>query len=194
VARGGPARRRLLYAGQLADRKGIRPFLAALREWAAANPQQQIELWIAGHGALQPWLAAFEAPPNLAMTLLGHVPFDELPAVYAQCGILVFPTLADEWGLVVNEAMASGLPVLGSRYSQAVEELVEDGVNGWVFDPDDPAATQRALDSVFETSNSRLDQMRLAARRRVETLTPEGAAEQIAKVIERVSEPGVAGS
>ena len=51
-------------------------------------------------------------------------------------GVLVFPTLADEWGLVVNEALAAGVPVLGSLYSQAVEELVRDGENGWTFRPD----------------------------------------------------------
>ena len=53
--------------------------------------------------------------------------------VYAKASLFAFPTLADEWGVVVNEAMAAGLPVLGSIYSQAVEELVEDGVSGWVF-------------------------------------------------------------
>ena len=60
---------------------------------------------------------------------------ERMAEVYAKASLFAFPTLADEWGVVVNEAMAAGLPVLGSIYSQAVEELVEDGVSGWVFRP-----------------------------------------------------------
>lgn len=192
--RSGPARRRLLYAGQLSERKGIQPFLAALGEWAAAHPAEEVELWLAGDGPLRGWLEAFAAPPNLTLQLLGPVPYDELPAVYARCGVFVFPTLADEWGLVVNEALAAGLPVLGSSYSQAVEELVDDGVNGWVFAPGDRGALQRALDVVLRTPGRRLEEMGAAARRRVEALTPDWAAEQIVRVIQRVSEPDPAGA
>ena len=59
---------------------------------------------------------------------------------------MLFPTLSDTWGLVVNEAMAMGLPVLGSVKSQAVTELIEDGVSGWWFDPTSPQDLERAVD------------------------------------------------
>lgn len=88
--------------------------------------------------------------------------------------------------LVVNEAMAAGVPVLGSRYSQAVEELVEDGVNGWVFSPDDPDDFDAALQRAIETPRPVLLEMGEAARRTVAHLTPQWAAERIADVIESV--------
>ncbi len=99
--------------------------------------------------------------------------------MFEQGGILVFPTLSDEWGLVVNEAMAAGLPVLGSRYSEAVEEMVETDVTGgnsartmqrrW---------TRRSIKPcVFPTSSSNL--MRSAARERAAAFAPEKVADQV---------------
>lgn len=48
--------------------------------------------------------------------------------------LLLFPTLKDPWGLVANEALASGVPVLISSVAGAAEELVIDGFNGFVLD------------------------------------------------------------
>src|SRR5215211_554937 len=93
--------------------------------------------------------------------------------------MLVFPTLADEWGLVVNEAMACGLPVLGSTYSQAVEELVEDGTNGWVFRPDSHEATFNALDRALRTPHEVLQGMRESARNKVSELDPDVVAQRV---------------
>ena len=61
----------------------------------------------------------------------------ELPAFYADAGAFVHPALSEPWGLVINEAMASGLPILSSGNVGAAEELVQEGVNGFSFDPDD---------------------------------------------------------
>ena len=84
---------------------------------------------------------------------MGYAAHDSLPTIYGSAGALVLPSLFDEWGLVVNEAMASGLPVLGSRYSQAVEEMVTDGRTGWCFDPLRPATVADALDKIFSASD-----------------------------------------
>jgi glycosyltransferase involved in cell wall biosynthesis len=62
---------------------------------------------------------------------------EELPFFYAGAGAFIHPALSEPWGLVINEAMASGLPVLSSRNVGAAEELVQEGVNGFSFDPDD---------------------------------------------------------
>src|SRR5207249_4625429 len=98
-------------------------------------------------------------------------------------GILAFPTLADEWGIVVNEALASGLPVLGRVYSQAVEELVRDGKNGWTFRPDRSDELFAALDRALTAPKTRLDEMRAEARRSVEHLTAEFVGQRIVDAI-----------
>jgi glycosyltransferase involved in cell wall biosynthesis len=61
----------------------------------------------------------------------------ELRDFYAGAGVFIHPALSEPWGLVINEAMASGLPILTSNNVGAAEELVREGVNGFSFDPED---------------------------------------------------------
>lgn len=174
---------RLLYVGTLAEHKGVRRFAAQLAAWACANPSRAVEVWWLGDGALRPWLEGAALPGNLSQRLLGAVQYGEVAGFYAQCDALALPSLRDEWGLVVNEALASGLPVLGSIYSQAVEEMIEEGRTGWVFDPLSDASARAALDRMFAVTPEEMARMRAAARRRVSQLTPARAAQRIAAAI-----------
>lgn len=177
---------RLLYVGQLVERKGLVPFLSTLSRWAADHTDRRLEVWLVGDGPLRPTIEALSLAPNIALRCWGNVAYAELPSVYTQAGILMFPTLADEWGLVVNEAMASGLPVLGSVYSQAVEELVVDGLTGWSFHPDKPSEMYDALNRAFSTPTDELNRMRLNSRERTKHLTPELVANSILQAIQYV--------
>ena len=184
LARPSSARRRFLYCGQLTQRKGLVPFVSHLAAFARAHPNQALEMWFAGDGPLRAELAEFRRPDNLDFAFLGNVPYDRLPEVYGQAGILVFPTLADEWGLVVVEAMAAGLPVLGSLYSQAVEDLVTDGVNGWTFRPDHALDLRSALNRAVGAPVEEIDRMGRHARNRVRDLTPELMSRQMMTAME----------
>jgi len=183
LQRGYVESRRLLYVGQLIERKGLIPFLSVLSSWAKAHATAEVEFWIVGDGAARTALQEVALPPNLVLHFFGNVPYEKVETFYAQAGILVLPTLADEWGLVVNEAMASGLPVLGSLYSQAVQELVEDGVTGWTFHPDRADEMYTAVDRALSTGEDRLEEMRVSATTRVEYLTPDYLAERILEAI-----------
>lgn len=125
-------------------------------------------------------------PANLHQRFTGHLDYQTLAALYADSGALVLPTLFDEWGLVVNEALASGLPVLGSVLSQAVEELVRDGVTGWLFDPTRPDSLRRPLDCFLDAPEASLAAVRAAARRRGLAITVDDATDRIAGLVERV--------
>lgn len=72
--------------------------------------------------------------------LPGFRQIDELPRFYAHAGAFVHASTTEQWGLVVNEAMASGLPVIVSNRCGCAPDLVKDGENGWAFDPLDEAA------------------------------------------------------
>ena len=61
---------------------------------------------------------------------------EELPSLYQSAKIFLFPTKADVWGVVANEACAAGLPVLITPYAGAADELVIDGKNGFVRELD----------------------------------------------------------
>lgn len=183
LARPPESAHRLLYVGQLIERKGLAPFIAALATWASEHPDRNVTFDIAGSGPLHGELAALQTPPNLSLNFLGDRDYSALAAVYASAGIFVLPTLADEWGLVVNEAMSAGLPVLGSVYSQAVEELCREGENGWMFRPDSPSEMVDAIDRALTTPAERLDAMRAGARASVECLTPEYAVERVLQAV-----------
>lgn len=178
--------RRLLYIGQLSTRKGILPFVKSLSRWLSEHPETNCELWIAGDGPLRSTLENTPVSPRLTLRLLGNVAYENLPKLYAQCGILVFPTLADEWGVVVNEALAAGVPVLGSVYSQAVEELVSDGLDGWTFRPDHPDEVNFGLDRMMSVDGHHLAQMRSKCRARIRPLTPEYGAKCFLEAIKFV--------
>lgn len=178
---------KLLYVGQLVERKGVEPFMAIIREWGAKYPERQLEFWLVGDGPLRKTIEEFSLPQNVSLRLLGSVPYTELPQFYRQAGVFVFPTLADEWGLVVNEAMAAGLPVLGSLYSQSVEELVTDGETGWTFRPDRPKEMLAALERAMNAPREELDIMRVKARQASQDITPELVSDRFLDAINYVS-------
>jgi len=84
---------------------------------------------------------------------LGFVHREELPEIYALAEGLIFPTHSDPWGLVVNEAMACGLPVIVTSVAGCTLDLVQDGWNGFVVPPRDASALARATASLAETPN-----------------------------------------
>jgi glycosyltransferase involved in cell wall biosynthesis len=188
ITRGPESAARLLYVGQLIERKGLLQFLKVLSSWAALHRNRAVEFLMAGSGPLQEKLKSFTTPPNLKLVFLGNVDYQELPAVYADAGIFVLPSLADNWAVVVNEAMAAGLPVLGSTYAQAVSELVQDGRNGWTFRPDAGDEMFEALDRCMLMTPEELDTMRLQARASAARLTPDYVASLIEHAILSVAE------
>ena len=77
--------------------------------------------------------------------LPGFCQIEILPRFYAYACCFVHPAISEPWGLVINEAMASGLPVLCSANTGAAEELVVEGLNGMTFNPLDVNSISRAL-------------------------------------------------
>lgn len=77
--------------------------------------------------------------------LPGWVTFEMLPAYYGLAGTFVHASTRDTWGVVVNEAMAAGLPVIVSRRCGSASELVHDSRNGFTFDPENRAELSELL-------------------------------------------------
>jgi glycosyltransferase involved in cell wall biosynthesis len=108
----------------------------------------------------------------------------ELQAFYAGAGAFVHPALEEPWGLVINEAMASGLPVLSSRNVGAAEELVVDGKTGFLFDPRDVNSIAESLFKMFSMSEPARRKMGVEARQMLERKAPSRAfGEGLAKVL-----------
>ena len=108
----------------------------------------------------------------------------ELPAFYAGAGAFVHPALEEPWGLVINEAMASGLPVLSSRNVGAAEELVVDAETGYVFDPMNIEEMADAMAKVVRLPSEARSRMGRSAREMVECKVPTRAfGEGLAKCL-----------
>jgi glycosyltransferase involved in cell wall biosynthesis len=132
----------VLYVGSLVSRKGLSYVLDALTQVG-----NQAHLHVVGGGPCEDALRSQAEASDLA----GRVHFwgarhpEELPLYYALADLFVFPSLYDVWGLVLNEAMACGLPVVASPLAGATRDLVEEGTNGFVVDPRDVPALAAAL-------------------------------------------------
>ena len=177
---------RLLYTGQLIERKGLNLFLQQLSRWCSVHQEKSVLLSVVGSGEQLDQLERIELPLNLQIDFKGSMGFEQLPSQYHDAELYVYPTLADEWGLVVNEAMIAGLPVLGSRFSQAVEELVVDGVNGWIFTPTDEQDTYNAIERALQTDTKTLEAMSERAVSTVAALTQSAMAKRMSETILQV--------
>jgi glycosyltransferase involved in cell wall biosynthesis len=104
------------------------------RRLCVSNPWQLV---IAGDGELRPDIERerHRLALNAHVILLGAVGYQSIPAYYGLASAFVHASTSEQWGLVVNEALAAGLPVLVSERCGCAEELVIDGENGFCFDP-----------------------------------------------------------
>jgi glycosyltransferase involved in cell wall biosynthesis len=141
-----------LYVGRLAKRKGLTQLLAA---WALFEKQTPDgTLLFVGGGEEEFNLKEQCKRLNLRrVRLVGPVTYDQVALFYAAADFFIIPTLEDNWSLVMPEAMACSLPVLCSKYNGCWPELVQEGVNGWVFDPLEINNTLQALFAAFKNRN-----------------------------------------
>lgn len=137
-----------LYVGRLSPEKGVEVLVRAFAEVEDAT------LIVAGAG---PEEAALRAVASEGVRFLGNVERDELPRWYAAVDAVVVPSLADTWGMALNEAAAAGLPLVAADGAGGAWELVEDGVNGFRVPAGDVAALTAALRRLVEDVQLRRD-------------------------------------
>jgi glycosyltransferase involved in cell wall biosynthesis len=105
--------------------------------------------------------------------LPGFRQLDELPRFYSQAIAFIHASTVDQWGLVVNEAMASGLPVLVSRGCGCAPDLVQNEMNGWTFDPFNEDELADQMIRVAAMSQSKRTEMSIAGQRIIERWGPD---------------------
>jgi phosphatidylinositol alpha 1,6-mannosyltransferase len=131
-----------LYVGRLAAEKRVDFVLEAFRQASAMVPRGVIHLILAGTG---PCEARLKAGAPSEVSFLGFLDRrSRLPDLYANCDAFAFASVTETLGLVVLEAMASGLPVLAVP-AGGVRDHLREGVNGITCDADDPGAMARAM-------------------------------------------------
>ena len=181
-----PERIRLLFTGRLVPQKGLRAFCAELDRWCGDHPARIVSLRFVGEGREDAYLRGLQTHTNLSIEVLPKVPQAALSEYFRQADIYAFPTLSDEWGVSVNEAMIAGLPVLGSIHGQSTLELVEDDITGWSFDLLSRESTYAAIDRALSAPVAQLHAMSHAAKQRIATLAPARLAERAFALIQSI--------
>jgi glycosyltransferase involved in cell wall biosynthesis len=177
LSRIDPDAHRIVYVGELTPCCGAAEFLSTAISWAEANPLVTVEIMWFGEGDILGVLQAQPAPANLNQKFARIPSSNRLATAFAQCGLLVVPNLTEVGQSWIAEALAAGLPVLGSVCDAGVRALVVQNENGWLFDPRGKKQMLTALNAALTTPPERLDQMREVARARVGLLQNEPSGE-----------------
>ncbi len=180
LERGGPF---FLASNRFLPRKNLERLLLAYARYRAASAAPW-GLRLLGDGPLRPELERTVAEHGIeGVVFCGFRQIAELPAYYGLAGAFVHPALADPWGLVVNEAMAAGLPVLVSARAGCAEDLVEDGRNGFTFDPE---RTDRLAELMARVAAPETDRAALGRRSQaiVSGFSPETFARQLGRAVQ----------
>jgi glycosyltransferase involved in cell wall biosynthesis len=147
-----------LYVGRFLPRKGLETLLAAYARYRASAGGKPSDLVLVGGGDHLEAISRMGANIE-GLHFAGPQFGDELCRYYGRAKVLVVPSVSDPWGLVVNEGLASGLPVIVSAGCGAARTLVSEGENGWCFPPEDVAALTELLLRVGASTPEALEQM-----------------------------------
>ncbi|MEQ1749036.1 MAG: glycosyltransferase family 4 protein [Prosthecobacter sp.] len=118
------------------------------------------------------------------VTMPGFKQYNELPEYYARSSAFIHASTTEQWGLVVNEAMACGLPVLVSNRCGCAPDLVREGVNGLTFDPHDCDAIARCMLQLTQLPAETREKMGAASVKMIGHWGPERFAEGLLKSVE----------
>ena len=179
-----PAETTFFFCGQMIARKGLDHLLAAFSALAERRPR--VRLLLAGREAeLLALLAALPEAVRARIEYAGFQPPEELPRYFARADVFILPSRYDGWGVVVNQAIGAGLPVICSDAVGAGYDLVEEGVNGLLF----PAGNAGALAECMERFAARpalAAEWGAASRAKADAWTPDRGAEKWAEVFREV--------
>jgi glycosyltransferase involved in cell wall biosynthesis len=117
---------------------------------------------------------------------LGFVPNDQILSVYPLADCFILPTRSDTWGLVVNEAVVAGCPVMVSKYAGSAGELIEDAISGIVFDPLDQKQFVDKLAFCIQ-NKALLVSYAAKAKEKLQEYNNDVSAKRIANLIEEIN-------
>lgn len=145
----------IFFCGQLIERKGVAELLHAFAYFQSGR--DDATLVIAGTGNRGRIFKAAAHRLGIAHKVrwLGHVPPENLPGWYALADLFVLPSREEVWGMVINEALACGVPVLTCEPVGAAPDLIVEGENGYVVPAGDPHALSQAMQRHFAADHDR---------------------------------------
>lgn len=150
----------VLYVGRFDPKKGMDDLLQVTPEL-----EKCAGIYFIGGEPTEVHQAFCEERGLKNVHFVGFKKKEALEEYYKAADLLVLPTKSDVWGLVINEAMAQGLPVVTTDKCVAGVELVKDGVNGYIVPVDDNDALAEAINRVLSEDYRKMGQASLEAIR-----------------------------
>jgi glycosyltransferase involved in cell wall biosynthesis len=169
-----------LFVGRLIKEKGVFDLIEA---YSRLSPElrDRMGLVLVGDGKARVELqrrAAVIKPGSLHFP--GFVHREHLPSYYGLAETFVFPTYTDTWGLVVNEALACGLPIICTNVAGCAADLVQDGVNGRIVPAGDVSQLAAAMEDMMRDAGGR-SRMSAHSKLRILNYSPEACADGMAE-------------
>ena len=174
-ARLGLPERFFLMITRFVEKKNIPRTVEAYRRYRR-KAREPWGLVICGYGPMEDEVKRLAASTE-GFRFPGAVDYSTAPDYYAAASGYLLTSTTEQWGLVVNEAMASGLPVIVSERAGCCPDLVEDGGNGFTVDPFDTDSIARAMERLSSLPPDRL----AAFGRRSEEIISEWGPERFAE-------------
>lgn len=178
-----------IYVGRLIAIKNLTALIDAFAEACRANPAANWGLILLGEGDQKAALQQQVSLLNLTdkVQFLPGCNWQEVPRFLALADVLVLPSQSEPWGLVVNEAMACGLPVLVSDRCGCVDDLVQDGQNGYRFNPDKPDQLADRLGRLMTAPAADLARMGTESARIVDGFNPDTVGKSMYDALTQLS-------
>jgi glycosyltransferase involved in cell wall biosynthesis len=172
--------RHFVIVARLVPNKNVGMAIRAYARYCSQAGEVTRELHIYGVGPLEDDLRKLANELNLAgVKFFGFVQNPSLAPALSAALALILPSSAEQWGLVINEALALGIPILCSDNVGARDTLVRVGVNGYVFEPDNEQGLGHLM---LRLSTDRLEWQRLSAGATV--IAPQGDVDSFCKGVE----------
>ena len=178
----GLPRRFILFVGRLVPEKGVFDLLHAYAT-LGSDLRSEVGLVFAGDGVSRESLLEQAKLINPGTVYFpGFAQREDLAGFYALAEAFILPTHSDTWGLVVNEAMACGLPIVVTEVAGCARDLVEDGWNGYVVSPASPDCLSAAISSLLSHPD-RTQQMKEHSSKRIRGHSPQACADGLAAAV-----------
>ena len=147
-----------IFVGRLIDYKNLFLFIEAFHA-AQLNSNEKWGVIILGDGELKSDLQHHVSENNIQnINFQNGVSWQQVPEYLALSNVLVLPSYSEPWGLVVNEAMACGLPVIVSEKCGCAIDLVKNGENGFTFEPNN---SELLIDILLKFMNKEVNSVKM---------------------------------
>jgi 1,2-diacylglycerol 3-alpha-glucosyltransferase len=172
-----PTHKVLVYVGRFSAEKNLPCLMRAFAALSQDSAAPRMVLALVGYGPLEQELRKLAADLGAGdlVQFWGPASQEELPRLYRRADVFILPSVRDTWGLVVLEAMLSGLPVLVSERCGCAQDLVSPET-GWTFSPFDQLRLTQLLDEVSRNPRLVLESMGRRAAALASTYSPENCA------------------